>query len=1099
VVVAVAIAIVALIVKPSRARSFDLFYGSVFVNDNTSPVAIDLASGKPTVRLRDAYKAVSASLTTQLDLLPLEGDNTLMLDPTSGEFNMVDSTGFVVKPTDGGVQLPHSAAATRTSAVASGDSAYMLQSSSTRSWVYLVSQLTVASAIGTHARAKARAYATLNAPVASSSAPAASANGDLWMLTDTGAVNGVTQQHTITQLSVPPGSNAGVTLTAKPHGSVTGPAAVGSATVNPDGSGGDVAAVASSNRVEVFAPSGPFSLPINVKGTIQDILPATNGHGRLAFLYQTSAGWSEVTAPTGDGGPAQVRRLTTIAPTARLVVPAESDDHLYTMDTNGSGDLWQIESDGVAQRIAGAQNYPLLKGEKLDLSQAQVVARGGRVIFNARANYEAEVVFSDGSHAPRTIDKHSAVQVDPSGATTLATGTSKVSKTTKTHTKAPHRPPTRPAQPVNDKVDCKTTRQTPHIPVVQVGPTGSRSVQLLWTYPLLDPQDCAPSTYTVTTKLDSPDAPSPPGTITVQGQSGVTLTGLFPDTKYSVTVTAYLNKDDHTSSTAIPVHTSVDNSGNWDITWQSCGGIKAGCVPVADWQIIPRFCDGRGLSNVPQTISLVGDPTLHNWHYRFAGNDGLLGRGLGFTVEGVGTRGTIGAPTSDNSCSYSWSNPVRSAITVAASAPANTAASQVTTDTTVSVKFADGQIHDLGGVDGQLSYQLVSNGSVIARTGPSTEPTARLGGITAGRSYQVIVTVNPPRHPEAAVTLPAVTVQPAFARWPSPAVTSTFGNTNDTSGTLTATPTLGGADTRGETFDLADNSFLRCGNSQMQLTGTDITPGHALTFPNVDRFTYNGNCTVTIQLKQNAGTATNPPLYGAGFSAEVTSASFTIPPPTPSTTKNDFTAGFVQTSRTSPEIAVSYRGGDNLAFASNWSFVANNGSRNCGSTNSAPTAIINVDPSCAGPNTTWTVHLSYQYFLTHPDFTIDVSGTAPQPVDPDKMSFAGAWTGSAANPQVQVQYSGSYDSDTLKTLNWTETVTSDLSPGVTCGQDDAVPQADGTGPQISVDLTTCPASTVPTGTEPPVAATYTLTVHFDDPNYGTSHDYTVTISGSPPQ
>ena len=49
----------------------------------------------------------------------------------------------------------------------------------------------------------------------------------------------------------------------------------------------------------------------------------------------------------------------------------------------------------------------------------EVQARGSRVVFNARANLQAEVVFTDGSHAARVIDKHSAVQLDPDGAAAL--------------------------------------------------------------------------------------------------------------------------------------------------------------------------------------------------------------------------------------------------------------------------------------------------------------------------------------------------------------------------------------------------------------------------------------------------------------------------------------------------------------------------------------------------------------------------------------------------------------------------------------------------------------------------------------------------------
>ena len=106
VVVAGSIAVAAALVRPSKARSYQLFYGSVFLNDNTSPVSIDLASGKPSVRLNNAIAAVSAANTGDVDVYPLANGNTLMLDTATGEFNMVDSTGFVVKTTGGGVTLP---------------------------------------------------------------------------------------------------------------------------------------------------------------------------------------------------------------------------------------------------------------------------------------------------------------------------------------------------------------------------------------------------------------------------------------------------------------------------------------------------------------------------------------------------------------------------------------------------------------------------------------------------------------------------------------------------------------------------------------------------------------------------------------------------------------------------------------------------------------------------------------------------------------------------------------------------------------------------------------------------------------------------------
>jgi hypothetical protein len=53
-VVAGAVTVASFAVRPSKARAFDLFYGSLFIDDNTAPVAVDLATGKPSVRLTNA-------------------------------------------------------------------------------------------------------------------------------------------------------------------------------------------------------------------------------------------------------------------------------------------------------------------------------------------------------------------------------------------------------------------------------------------------------------------------------------------------------------------------------------------------------------------------------------------------------------------------------------------------------------------------------------------------------------------------------------------------------------------------------------------------------------------------------------------------------------------------------------------------------------------------------------------------------------------------------------------------------------------------------------------------------------------------------------
>ncbi|MGI8760185.1 MAG: hypothetical protein ACR2LF_02570 [Jatrophihabitantaceae bacterium] len=176
VLVASAITVASFAVRPSKARAFELFYGSMFIDDDTSPVAIDLASGKPTVRLQQAYTQVDAKRSGDLDVTPLQG-GTLLLDPLTGEFNMVDGTGFVIKTKGGGVRLPRRTGASTSTAVAAGGSAYIVQSSAQGTAVYLVGQSTVASAIGAGARAKPRGYLSMSTPALAGPGSAASANG----------------------------------------------------------------------------------------------------------------------------------------------------------------------------------------------------------------------------------------------------------------------------------------------------------------------------------------------------------------------------------------------------------------------------------------------------------------------------------------------------------------------------------------------------------------------------------------------------------------------------------------------------------------------------------------------------------------------------------------------------------------------------------------------------------------------------------------------------------------------------------------------------------------------------------------------------------
>src|SRR4051812_47623462 len=70
--VAGAVVAVSYLVHPERARAFELLHGSLFLSDEQSPVAVDLANGKPTLQLVGAAKQVGITTRDQtLGVVPL--------------------------------------------------------------------------------------------------------------------------------------------------------------------------------------------------------------------------------------------------------------------------------------------------------------------------------------------------------------------------------------------------------------------------------------------------------------------------------------------------------------------------------------------------------------------------------------------------------------------------------------------------------------------------------------------------------------------------------------------------------------------------------------------------------------------------------------------------------------------------------------------------------------------------------------------------------------------------------------------------------------------------------------------------------------------
>ncbi len=328
------------LVRPEKARAFDLVHGSVFLEDTYAPVGIDLATGKPTVRLADAVKQVGAAKNNQLSVVPLQ-DATLLLNngtdnANSGEFNEVDDTGFVTKPDGSGVPLskrtdqPESLGFADTGPNQAPGSAYIERTGPAGTDVVLVTESTVRSASTSTSDVKPRASVTLDDAGLTRAGAATGANGDFWLLT------GPENRPVLRQLSVPANSKIGAKLTVKTHGSVDGSAAIGVGT-SVDSDSTDVVGVAEPGHITLYTSgAGTVTKTTGSGGGVRTILPATNQGDQLAFLERATDGWRVVSVRSDGNGDAQHATLPGIPADHDLAQPTRSGDALYTVDrTNG--------------------------------------------------------------------------------------------------------------------------------------------------------------------------------------------------------------------------------------------------------------------------------------------------------------------------------------------------------------------------------------------------------------------------------------------------------------------------------------------------------------------------------------------------------------------------------------------------------------------------------------------------------------------------------------------------------------------------------------------------------------------------------------------
>jgi hypothetical protein len=949
---------------------------------------------------------------------------------------MVDNSGFVVKHDGGGVPLIKRPLGTRAIGIAADNGqAYIERTGPTGGTdVYLVSQPTVETALNATGNVRARASGSMRAQGTTAAGGAASANGDLWLLV---GGTGDDELHTIRQLHVPSGSSAGATLASSDHGVVNGPAAIGTATMSASDPSSQAVAVASASRIDLFAPGSgtPQTVSFTPPPGLTTVLPVSNGQGRFAFLMQGAQGWYLVSVNADGSGLRPPTLLDSVPPSTPLAAPANSNGRMYTIDQS-NGELYEIGFDGTARRLPGRSTYPFDPAEGNGFRDGYVLARGPRVIFNSPTHQDALMIFTDGSRAPRTIVKTEAVAVNASSGAEALTRSS-VPQVGKPSVGKP-KPVPGEAQPINTKIDCKTAKQKPHLPVITSAVPGSRTVTLAWTYPILSPQDCYPSTYLVSVKLISNDAPSAPASVRVQSQTGATIGGLFPSTQYEVTVAAYIHEQGTSSQPdrfqtgvegpAAPTDLKVgaDSSGNWQLGWDSCGTVSQGCVAAQSWTVNASYCDGRGVGSPPPSISVTADPTSKRQPPAvYKGNDDLLGRGLRFSVLGVGDQGQAGAPSARSGCVYSWMPPNASVMSLHASTAPVRQLSQPTT-ATVSLDLGSDPVRAEGGVGATFTYQLLAGGNVVSTIGPTSKTTVHFDGVHAGVSYQAEAIVAAPRHPSFTATVGPIDVETAHAPWPTITVT-TDPATDDGDLKATVTVHIGGltsAAANGERFDLTPDSGVYCGNAA-ETDGWDrttaIDPADPRSFT-VDRTRlYGDGCTVRVQLVQADAFGTS--VFGAGTSSNAASSDpFHIDPPAlTGVDSKDFSAAWDGVDADGKSrVAVSYNGGNLLIglFARNWTVsVTDPDGDSCGGYQDRNSLDdVSIRQACVDADGKsgqgWDVAITFTYLgAPQPTYhVVDITGGRAPTFSPPQCDVAHAglsatWGGAMATPIVNIDVS----------------------------------------------------------------------------------------------
>jgi len=827
---------------PNRATVTQFVGGSVVLDDAVAPIALDLATGTPSVRFENIGQWVGNTAPGHVDALALS-DATLLVNDQNGTFNYLGTNNLIVRPEGDGIALPTpSFPVLAATAVARSSTAYIVQAGADRAAISLLDAGTLVTAReqpapggGSASPVQLGGAADVPTPVATGPGSLAVVGGDLWTVTGVGPRTSV-RAFGPNPLLGHPLVSLGTWRTASLSALSVGVPTPGT---------GHVVAVATPAAIRLFSlvrgrvVGAGRLVRLNGLPTATAIVPVRDVPGHVDFVYEHDGGASLVAvsldgalgggpggAPGGaaggtSGGPHASVIPLALPSGAHLVDPVDNNGTVYAIGADGTSTPPLVTVDpttGSVSLLPDIPRYPVEPGEapRFD-DDPEVLSVGPRVVFNNPQSRLGVVVFTNRSRPPTVFAKSSGVAIDPAappgaappGAVAVTDHASPV----RHHDPAQPVPVATTAQPLDLKIQCLNTTQKPLVPQITAATPSAHSVVVDWTYPPLTNNECEPTSYVVSATSEVGGVqPAPQGAVVGGGGTMTDVyTGLRSNTSYQFVVTAYIGSPANATSSPpfavttsaqgpnapLQVTASADKPGGWTVHWTSCPA--SSCTdndPVQTWEITSAYCAGTGYAGSAPALSVLSDGATSQSAFVPFADPSDAGQAFGFTVYGIGTDGLQGDPLTAAGCPIGWSAP--HAALIAAPTTTATLTPAGTVDASVSITPVRGVTgpEAFGSATPLFSYTLLLNGSVVAGpTAPTGTPAYTFTGLTpgTGNRYAVSVSVAPSEDPTDVVDL-ASPVVPVTVPWPTGAAIASLVGTVDTTAPGSPGPDSGSVD-----------------------------------------------------------------------------------------------------------------------------------------------------------------------------------------------------------------------------------------------------------------------------------------------------------------